>query len=197
MTQNTLVIKDAVLTALLPEVVYEGWRREAVEKAALDAGYDVAMARAVFPGGVGDVLDHFADFNDRRMLAALAGTDPESLRIRDRVQTAVLARLDYLREFKEAERLAVSYWSLPSRSFRGGKMVWRTADRIWDWAGDTATDYNRYTKRGLLSGVLGSTLLVWLDDESPDMQVTRAFLARRIENVMQLGKFLGKIRKAA
>jgi len=88
----------------------------------------------------------------------------------------------------------LSYWTMPPRGVRAGGVVWRTADRIWDWAGDTATDYNRYTKRALLCGVIGSTTLAWLGDGSGDMTATRAFLSRRIENVMQIGKFVGKIK---
>ena len=40
---------------------------------------------------------------------------------------------------------------------------------------------NYYSKRTLLGGVYASTLLVWLDDVSEDLHITRAFLDRRIE----------------
>lgn len=81
---------------------------------------------------------------------------------------------------------------LPTHTARGGKIAWRTADRIWDWAGDNATDYNHYTKRALLCGVLVSTTLAWLDDDSTGMQETEAFLKRRIDNAMSIGKIAGK-----
>lgn len=189
--------KDAILEALLPEVPFDGWSWQGVRQAAVAAGYDKAMARAVFPGKLNDVLAHFTLWVDRQMFERLADIDPEELRIRDRIKTAVMARFEVLAPYKEAEKLALSYWSLPQRSIRAGKVLWGSADRIWDWAGDTAKDYNRYTKRGLLSGVMGSTMLVWIEDESEDMAVTSAFLDRRIENVMQLGRIIGKIKKAA
>ena len=37
---------------------------------------------------------------------------------------------------------------------------------MWRIAGDTSTDFNHYTKRMTLGAVYGSTLLVWLDDQS-------------------------------
>ncbi len=126
------------------------------------------------------------------MLDNLAKIDAGDLKVRERIRTAVMARLEALQPYREAERLAVAYWSRPFRVTRGGRLLWRTADRIWSWAGDTATDYNRYTKRGLLSGVLASTTLAWLNDEDS----APAFLDRRIENVMQWGRLLGRIRKA-
>lgn len=185
-------IRDNILSAVLPEVPFDGWTWPAVEAAAVKAGYEASMAASVFPGGLPDVLDHFADLADRWMLARLGDVDPQSLRVRDRVAKAVMARLRALYQYREAVRQSGAYWLLPTHAARGGKITWRTADRIWDWAGDTATDYNHYTKRTLLCGVLLSTTLAWLDDDSAAMQDTEAFLARRIEGVMSVGKIVGK-----
>ena len=63
---------------------------------------------------------------------------------------------------------------------------------MWRWAGDTATDYNYYSKRLILSGVITATRLYWFDDSSDDFANTRAFLERRIENVMQFEKVKAK-----
>lgn len=187
--------RNELIRAALPHVPFDGWTWETLEKAAIEAGHSADMAAALFPDGIRDALDAFADLADREMLAALKPLRPEDMRVRDRVQRAVMARFEFLQQYREAERLALGYWSLPHHAPHAARIVWRTADRIWDWAGDTATDYNRYTKRGLLSGVIGATALAWLNDDSPDMASTGDFLSRRIENVMQLGRFIGKIRK--
>ncbi len=197
MEKNLQTIRDDILLAFLPDVPFDGWNWDGVVLAAERAGYERDMAAAVFPSRLKAVLDHFADWADREMLARLDGVQADALKVRDRVSTCVMTRIEILQEHREAEKLALSYWSLPSRSLRASKVVWRTADRIWDWSGDTATDYNRYTKRGLLSGVIGSTMLAWMGDESEDLHETRAFLARRIENVMQFGRILGRIKKAS
>lgn len=196
MTSGVQEQRDIILENMLPDVPFTGWTAAGMAAAAERAGFAPEMAAAVFPGGLPDMVAHFSDWADRGMMAALAGTDPETLRIRDRVATAVMARLRVLAPHREAVRAALSYWSMPPRGVRAGGVVWRTADRIWDWAGDTATDYNRYTKRGLLCGVIGSTTLAWLGDDGAtgDMAATRAFLDRRIENVMQWGRFVGKIK---
>src|SRR3546814_2426616 len=65
------------------------------------------------------------------------------------------------------------------------RLGWRSADCMWRLAGDTATDYNHYSKRTILGTVYGSTVAVFLDDESEDFADTRAFLARRIDAVMR------------
>ena len=57
---------------------------------------------------------------------------------------------------------------------------------MWRIAGDTSTDFNHYTKRVTLGAVYGSTLLVWLDDQSEGWSETAAFLDRRIDDVMKI-----------
>ncbi|MBK8839816.1 MAG: COQ9 family protein [Hyphomonadaceae bacterium] len=82
----------------------------------------------------------------------------------------------------------------PANVLTGPKGLWAAADAIWIALGDKSTDFNWYTKRTILSGVLGSTLAAWIgtDDEA---QID-AFLDRRIENVMQFEKFKGQVKDA-
>lgn len=193
--QDVTQIRDEILMAALPDIAFDGWHWETIQNAAQKAGHSTNTGQSVFPGKMIDVLDHFADLADRKMLEALEDTPPEDLRIRDRIRTALLARYEWLAPHKEALRQSTQFWMIPTRKPRAAKIIWRTADRIWEWAGDTATDYNRYTKRGLLSGIIASTTLVFINDPSDDMEKTQSFLDRRIENVMQFGKVTNKFKK--
>ncbi|HEU4839110.1 MAG TPA: COQ9 family protein [Micavibrio sp.] len=189
-------IKDRILETALPDVPFDGWTDGLLERAAQNAGYDAAMARAVFPKGVRDALIHFSGWADRRMLDALKATNPVSLKVRERVALGVRLRFEILESFREAERLAIAYWLRPFRKMDGAKLVWKTADAIWKWAGDTATDYNRYTKRGLLSGVITATAFFWLNDHSAGRADSWAFLDRRIDNVLSAAKIVGRFKTA-
>lgn len=195
--KETQALRDTILLQALPNIAFDGWTWGATAAAAQAAGYDKAMARAVFPGGVQDVIGHFSDWTDRQMLAGLKGTDSESLRIRDRIKAGVLGRLEAMALWREASRRAMTYWAVPPRHFQAGRVLWRSADRIWIWAGDTATDYNHYTKRILLSGVISATTLAWLNDDTGDPEVIEPFLDRRIENVLQLWGIIGHWKKRA
>lgn len=187
-------IKDTILLRMLEDVPFDGWTLKGAELAAQELGYEDGTVRALFPAGVSDVLVHFSDYADRAMLAAMDSHDLGAMRIRERIRSHILARLDVLAAHKEAVGLSLAYWKFPARQGSATKMLWRTADRIWSASGDHSTDYNRYTKRLFLSGVLGSTVMVWLRDESADHQKTKAFLDNRIENVMQFGKIIGKLK---
>ena len=64
-------------------------------------------------------------------------------------------------------------------------------------AGDTATDWNFYSKRALLAGVYGATLLRFLEDRSDGCIETWAFLDRRIADTMRVPKAMAKLKETA
>lgn len=195
MTATTDQTRDSIILAAAEDAVFDGWSWDGVLASAERAGLKADLARAVFPGGLADVLDGFADLADRRMMDHLATLNPTDMRVRDKVRAGVIARLEYLARHKEAVRAAGAFWARPSNTFHAGRVLWRTADHIWLWAGDTATDYNHYTKRGLLSGILASTTLAWLapeNDDDPAMPKTLDFLDRRIDNALSVGQLAGR-----
>ncbi|MEM8833869.1 MAG: COQ9 family protein [Pseudomonadota bacterium] len=193
MTDGNRDIKDRILGEALEDAAFDGWQWSMIEDAAEKAGFEKNMAMAVFPEKINDVMIHFSDWADRETLKALSSEDFSGARVRDKIQEAVWQRLQVLSDHKEATRKAMAWWIGPTKIPDGGKMVWKTADSIWEWAGDTATDYNHYTKRALLSGVLSATMLRWINDDSPNHKETRGFLERRIDNVLTVGQKAGRI----
>lgn len=194
MTEKIETIRDRILDKTLPYVSATGWSWDDVMQASTDAGYQDNMAEAVFPGGLNDVVAHFSDWADRNMLKALDDVHSENLRVRERIKTAISMRYKFLDDYKEIVRASLVFWSAPNRVLQGQRVLWRTADRMWDWAGDTATDYNRQTKRALLCSILLGSSMVWIEDRSAGYTLTHQFVDRRIENVMAIGRALGTIR---
>ncbi|MCB1537964.1 MAG: COQ9 family protein [Rhodospirillales bacterium] len=192
MTQNAAALKDRVVLRALSDAPEKGWTRAALESAAHACG-----ARPGVFSGPDAALAYASDLFDRQMTAQLAVVDPTHLRVRERVARAVMTRLDLMAPYRAGLRVALPRRALPLRALRGAAPLWRSADKIWNWAGDTATDYNRYTKRALLSGVMASTVLFWLSDDSPGMAATHGFLERRIANVLCIGQTIGKFKRAA
>lgn len=189
---STAQTRNSIILAAAENAAFDGWSWEAVLNAAQGAGIKPDMARAVFPGELADVLDGFADLADRAMMDKLSTLNPADMRVRDKVRAGVVSRLEFLTSHKEALREASAFWARPSNAFHAARILWRTSDHIWRWAGDTATDYNHYTKRGLLSGILASTTLAWLAEDDPDMPKTLDFLDRRIDNALSVGQLAGR-----
>jgi ubiquinone biosynthesis protein COQ9 len=185
--------RDRLLLAMLPHVLFDRWSRDALAAGQRDIKEDAPDVNLIFPGGLCEIAKHFGDYMDREMLAALAKLDLENMPIRERISTGVRVRLVLLAPHREAIRRLLTYLSLPGNHLAGMRITLKTVDAIWHAAGDTATDFNYYTKRGLLAGVYGSTILYWLSDTSEAFIETQAFLDRRINEVLKIPKFQSKI----
>lgn len=188
-------LRDEILLAAIPFVEEMGWTWNAVEKAAASIKAQDDLQSGLFPNGMVDVVAHFSDYADRMMIEKLSSKPVSTLRSKDKVRLAILTRYEILENNKAAVQAAMGFWAMPSRVIQGQRVLWRTADCIWNWAGDTATDYNRQTKRALLSSIMMGTTMVWISDESENNIITQAFLDRRLENVMEFGRTIGTIKK--
>lgn len=181
-------IQRDILLKSLPHIPFDGWTRALFDRAEQESQYSKELVDAAFPNQVRDLVICFARYMDEQMLVQLQLVDTGDMRVRDKITLGVQTRLNILENYREAERLAVGFWAMPSQSRHGLKSLWQTSDAIWNFAGDTATDYNRYTKRGLLSGVISKVTFYWLSDTSPDYQETSIFLDRQINAVLSMGK---------
>ncbi len=184
--------RDKLIAAALAHVPFDGWTGRALRAGADDLGLDAALAANAFPGGPAELLDAFSAAIDRRMLAELEARDLKAMKHRQRIATAVRARLELLAPQREAVRRGLSFLASPKHAALGAKCLYRSVDAIWHAVGDTSTDYNFYTKRLLLAGVYSATLLFWLNDESAGFSETWAFLDRRLAEVIKLGGSLGR-----
>jgi ubiquinone biosynthesis protein COQ9 len=182
-------LKAAIVDAALPHVPFDGYSDKVLTQAAEEAGADKETLARLFPDGPMSLVEACSDFADAQMVQRLAKLDLTSMKIRERINTAVMTRIDVLRPQKEAARRAMAFLTLPPHIPLATKLLYRTVDSIWRAVGDTATDFNFYTKRGILAGVYSATLVRWFNDTTEDESATREFLAARIENVMQFEKF--------
>lgn len=188
---------DELRVALSPHLAanaaFDGWGVTAVDAAADAIGADRDVARLAVPGDAMGMIDLWFAEIDRRMAEALPPETLGAMKIRARITTLVETRLNLLLPDREALRRAAAILAMPQNAPRAAKLGWRSADWMWRLAGDTATDYNHYTKRAMLAGIYAATIAVFLNDESEGQAETRAFLSRRIENIMQFEKAKAKL----
>lgn len=183
---------DEIRAALAPLVAenaaFDGWNAEAVDSAADALGVDHGIARLAFPKGAVDMIDAWFSHVDTAMVARFTPGQLAAMKVRQKITALVEARLSIVAGHREALRRAVAILAMPQNIAHGARLGWRSADAMWRAAGDTATDYNHYTKRGILAGVYAATITVFLNDESEGWADTRAFLGRRIEGIMRFEK---------
>lgn len=189
-------VRRRLLPIALKTAVFDGFTALMLKKAAVGAGVAESEATAAFPRGAIDLVEYWSAEADRASASALAGDAAAGLKIREKVARGVEARLAYLRPDKEAARRAAAYLALPHNAPTGARLLWNAADAIWRAMDDPSTDFNFYSKRAILSGVLSSAMARWFADDGEDEAATKEFLRARIENVMQFEKLKAKARGA-
>jgi ubiquinone biosynthesis protein COQ9 len=183
-----------ILGAALPaDAAFDGWTPKALEATAARLKLDHRIAFLAFPGGALDMIDAWFASIDDAMRERLPAETLATMKIRERIRSQVEARMEIVAPYREALRRAHAILAMPQNAPHALKLGWRSADVMWRQAGDTATDYNHYTKRAILGGVYAATMLVFVDDESDDFADTKAFLARRIEGIMRFEKAKARV----
>ncbi|MEM6385900.1 MAG: COQ9 family protein [Pseudomonadota bacterium] len=184
---------DALLNAALPHVAFDGWSEASFKAACRDLELTDAEARSFAPRGAIDLAVAYHRRGDAAMVEKLADMDMREMSIREKVATALRIRLSVMDD-REAVRRASTLFSLPMHATEGGKLVWETSDHIWKTLGDESRDGNWYSKRAILSGVWGATVLYWLGDDSAGYADTHEFIDRRIEDVMRFEKLKSQLK---
>lgn len=191
MTQEAASL-DELRLQLAPLVadaaVFDGWTADAVASAAASAGVDPALAAYAFRDGAMAMISAWIGHVDATMTASVGGGALSNLSIRERIRRLVWARLEAVARREEALLRALTIMAMPQNIAASTRLGWRSADAMWRLAGDTATDYNHYTKRAILGGIYAATLHAFARDTSEDKAETRAFLDRRIAGIMRFEK---------
>ncbi|MFC0204441.1 COQ9 family protein [Novosphingobium soli] len=174
--------------AVASAAVFDGWTPEAVRQAALAEGIDPALAAYAFRDGPMAMISAWIAHVDAAMTLAVGGDALSNMPIRERIRRLVSARLEAVAGLEEALTRALSIMAMPQNLAASARLAWHSADVMWRLAGDTATDYNHYTKRAILGSIYAATLHVFARDASEGKAETRAFLDRRIEGIIRFEK---------
>jgi len=183
--------EQAILDHALTLAPGMGWTRPMTLLAARKAGLNTGEADLLLPHGPRDLAALLSRRHDAAALAALP--DPAALKIRQRIRAAVEARLDAAGQDREALRRWAGFLALPLNLPLALRLVWESADGLWRWAGDTATDENHYSKRAILSGILISAQAI---DLASGRDAALTYLDARIQNVMDFEKWKAGIKPA-
>jgi ubiquinone biosynthesis protein COQ9 len=182
-------VRRQLALAIGENAAFDGWTAAAVESAALSEGVDLEVARLAAPKDAVGLIDLYGAGVDRALAEFFSDEELAAMKVRERIRSLVWGRFRIQEPAKEAIRRALAILAMPQNLAAAVRLSWRTADHMWRLAGDTATDFNHYSKRATLSAVYGSTLLAWLQDDSEGSAETAAFLDRRIDEVMRFEKW--------
>lgn len=178
--------EQALLDETLKLAPIHGWTWRTARLAGRELGMSDGETELLIPHGPEDLAALLSRRHDDRALASLADVHASNLKIRERIRRAVEARLDAAAQDEPATRRWMGHLSLPQNLALGARLAWESADVLWRWAGDEATDENHYSKRALLGGILTGAMAVRM---ASGKKAAMEFVDRRIENVMAFEKW--------
>src|SRR6516165_4859229 len=158
----TRAAEEQVLEQAIRLAPAEGWTARMTRLAGRAAGFSEGETELLLPRGPSDLAALLSRRHDARALVMLRPIDPAALKIRERIANAAEARLDAAAADEAAMRRCAGFLALPPNLPLAGRLAWESADELWRWAGDAATDENHYSKRALLAGILTGALAVRL-----------------------------------
>jgi ubiquinone biosynthesis protein COQ9 len=190
-------IKLRVVQEAMKEVPFSGWTINVLREACYTCGVEDQMS-ILFPDGINSLVEAYCQYLDEEMLKRCLAEDLTEMRVHQKVKFAILKRLEVMMRYKAVASKTVSFLAFPMHAALATRTTWRVVDVIWrEVVKDKSTDFNYYTKRGLLAGVYVSTLIYWLADDSPEHEATERFLEARIRNVLTIGKGIHQIKEKA
>lgn len=178
--------EQQVLQAAIVHAGRMGWSDQLVRKACEECELSLGDQELLLPNGPRDLAALMSRRHDALAMQALEATPANTLKIRERIAYGVSARLEAAADDLEASKKFAGFLALPTNADLGISLAWESADRIWRWAGDTATDQNHYSKRMILGGILVPALTARL---FKGKEASDRFTERRIENVMAFEKW--------
>ena len=190
-------LRLALAPGIAEAAAFDGWSEAAVRSAAQGAGVVPELALLAFEQGEGSramaMIAAWIAHIDAAMAAALPAEALAGLPVRERMGRLIRFRLGALAGREEALRRALAILAMPQNLAAAARLGWSSADAMWRLAGDTAADYNHYTKRATLAAIYAATLAVFAGDESEGKAETLGFLDRRIAGVMRFEKAKGRL----
>jgi ubiquinone biosynthesis protein COQ9 len=174
--------EQALLDKALKLAPVHGWTQKTAILAGKALGLSQGETELLLPHGPADLAALLSRRHDGRALAMLADVDPSGLKIRERIRRGCQARIDAAASDEPALRRWMGFLALPPHLPLAGRLTWESADVLWRWAGDVATDENHYSKRALLAGILSGAMTIRM---ASGRKAALDFVDRRIEDVMR------------
>lgn len=196
-TASLEALRLALAPAIADAAAFDGWSDSAVRAAAERAGVAPELALLAFDQAPGDraeggramaMIAAWIASVDAAMATALPASVLADVPMRERIRRLITFRLDAIAGREEALRRALAIMAMPQNLAAAARFGWSSADAMWRLAGDTAADFNHYTKRATLAAIYAATLSVFVSDGSEGKAETLAFLDRRIAGVMRFEK---------
>ncbi len=186
------VIRINFFKELLKLLEAEPWSEDLINLAESNTGLDSGYRHIIFPSGIQEIVSSLEGWLDGQMLEKLLELDKPP-KIRDQIALALEIRILGVISKKIALR-CFGYYLVPTNIISGTEVACRSCDIIWKYAGDKSSDFNYYTKRGLLLSVYAAAQVFYFGDNSENHKDTRDFIKNALDNIINIASFKNSIK---
>lgn len=186
-----LTAKNKFCQLLSTHLTSSGYSKELLNQINDECGFSKNYYLILFQKEVSDIAKYFEDWQDQQMLEFLLSHEKPA-KVREQIAAALIYRIINVAP-KEALLAQSSFFLLPENIIDGNCAAWQTCDHIWHYAGDKATDFNHYTKRGLLFSVYLAAKTYYFADESEGYEKTKIFIKDALDNIINIASLKNRI----
>lgn len=183
--------KNALFNSISKLLNSMHWSITLINEAEKQNKLDTNYHKLLFPGGIVQVVQEFENWLDTEMLGTLNKLEKPK-KIREQIALALETRIINLVP-KNVILKNSSFFLVPSNILAGNESACQTCDLIWKYAGDKSTDFNYYTKRGLLLPVYLSAKAFYVADNSKDHEKTKEFIKNALDNIINIASFKNRV----
>ena len=165
------------LRASFDHIEQMGWTQASFLSTSQALG-EPALFYHLFPQGLSQTILVYGRYLDHLVDEKLSHIPFEAMGTTDKITLLVLTRLQLQRKTVVKALLKQCI-----QRFVGPKLLAQTVDHMWARVADQSTDFNYYTKRGILGIIYSNTLLYSLSQAS-DKQV-ESFFKKQLKILFQ------------
>lgn len=176
---------EIILDSLLTQKHFPGWKTSIANTIAEELNLNIRF------NNKSELLAAYNLYIENLLFQNISELSIPNSRTSEKVKIALEVRIDILNQWKDAEIEAIRSFDLSDQL----KYTASLSDKIWKWAGDTSTDYNFYTKRLILGGIIITSQIFWLEDSSNYSEHTKEFIQNRIDETAIIGTIKKEIKE--
>lgn len=197
--------KIKILNEFLRNCAFNGWNLQTLEESARNCGILENQIPLIFDNGIFDLTEFYISENNKKTSEKIAKIEGFSnLKIREKINLILVTRFEIEYENKlQLQALFNFYATFDNiKSFENSfrpislafKNCYKIADFMWLEINDKSTDFNFYTKRLTLAKIIFKSTIVFMKDNTKNLEKTKNYIAKQIDKVMQFEKCKAKLK---
>ena len=187
-------IRNKFLQYAKPYIVRGGWSDEVLNKVVKSTNFNIDEVNILFPNGYKDLIEIYLEEINKKMTIQSNKTEMIRLRTHERIKKLLIIRLNIFHKEKQLISKTFYHLLLPFNYSLSFKNLYKTVDQIWYLAGDNSTDFNFYSKRGILASIYTNVMFHFLNNKNLDDTII--FLDKQIKQVSKITKIKNKFNSA-